>query len=56
MPSPGSVQLRSPMPVLVLHYDDSIANPCECASVVLPGKRIAKFLKDHVHILEKCPD
>lgn len=33
------------MPVLVLHYDDCIANPCECASLVLPSRQAARHLK-----------
>jgi len=37
---PITGRLRSPMPVLVLHYDDSTKTPCECASVVLPNARL----------------
>lgn len=45
VPAPGIVNIKVPMPTLVLHYDDSAVNPCEVASVALPAVRLAKWLK-----------
>ena len=50
VPAKGVVNLHRPMPTLVLHYDDAVANPCECASIALPSVRAASWLKDHGHI------
>eukprot|EP00040_Diaphanoeca_grandis_P022534 m.121370 g.121370 ORF g.121370 m.121370 type:complete len:771 (+) comp28849_c0_seq1:141-2453(+) len=44
MQAPPLIRLKAPMPVLVFHYDKTVTNPCECASLVLPSVA----LKNHM--------
>ena len=45
--------LGSPMPVLVLHYDDSPEILCECATLVSPSKRMEDHAKEQLSKLSE---
>ena len=45
VPAKPLVHLRTPMSALVFHYDDMVANPCECVSLMLPAKKIEAHFK-----------